>query len=217
MKKSIIIIAAVSAVFLLNTCALEIANVLGPDGGYVFYDKGSYTYGWRYIQCSPYDFGEIKDLSEESIKKALELCNENSAEWHKFGWELPTEEHLRKMLECFSYGLTRFSDGYFYLAVNNLYDTGRWWICQNNAGCGLNGEGVRNSGNFCTNCSEPAPHESVWVTDKDAPPNTELLKESSVWDGIIFHKNFSEKSNGAVEQVADSGGNPIKIRAIRRF
>jgi hypothetical protein len=28
---------------------------LGPAGGYVFYDKGSYSNGWRYMEAAPYD------------------------------------------------------------------------------------------------------------------------------------------------------------------
>jgi hypothetical protein len=27
----------------------------GPAGGFVFYDKGSYTNGWRYMEAAPYD------------------------------------------------------------------------------------------------------------------------------------------------------------------
>jgi len=128
MKKTLLIIISVSAVFLLNTCALEIANVIGPDGGYVFYDKGNYDSGWRYVQCSSYDHGEIIDgdeLSEvneeETIEKILLALKKGSAEWYSFKWEIPTEADLRKMLNCFSYGLTRFSSDYYYLAVNNLY------------------------------------------------------------------------------------------------
>jgi len=136
MKRILLIIVTTSLILLFNMgCALEIANVLGPDGGYVFYDKGSYNYGWRYIQCSPYDFGEIKgntdntDNTEAYIRTALKLCTDNNANWHKFGWEIPDEAALKKMLECFSYGLTRFSSDFYYLAVNNLYDAGRWWVC----------------------------------------------------------------------------------------
>jgi len=49
MKKLILIIFPV--ILLLSTCALEIANVIGPGGGYVYYDKGNYKGGWRYKEC----------------------------------------------------------------------------------------------------------------------------------------------------------------------
>ncbi|MCL2230491.1 MAG: hypothetical protein FWC01_05295 [Treponema sp.] len=222
MKKITITVISVCTIFLLNTCALEIANVLGPDGGYVFYDKGSYTFGWRYIQCSPFDFGELRgDISntaqkQEIITEALRRCSDNSADWHKFGWELPTEADIRKMLECFSYGLTRFSPDYYYLSVNNLYAAERHWTCQNPV-CGLNGNGIRNTGNYCTNCAQEAPASNVWVTDTDAPPNPELLTESTLWNVKIFHKDFSQELNGTIEQVPSSGTQPIRVRAIRRF
>ena len=28
---------------------------IGPAGGYIFYDKGSYSDGWRYLEAAPYD------------------------------------------------------------------------------------------------------------------------------------------------------------------
>jgi len=132
MKKTVLII--VSAIFLFSTCALEIANVIGPGGGYVFYDKGNYDGGWRYIECSPFDFGELKDDSDDSIIKAMKLCEDHSGGWYSFPWELPEEAQLKKMLECFSYGLTRFSPDYYYLSVNKLntydpsspYDSSTW-------------------------------------------------------------------------------------------
>jgi hypothetical protein len=122
MKKTSLII--IPLIFLLNACALEIANVIGPGGGYVFYDKGNYKGGWRYKECSPYDLGELKDVGNDSLLRATQLCEDQSDEWYTFPWELPDEADLKKMLECFSYGLTRFSSDYYYLSVNKsaLYD-----------------------------------------------------------------------------------------------
>jgi len=118
MKKTILLISVIA--FLFTTCALEIANVIGPGGGYVFFDKGNYEFGWRYLECSPYDLGEIKDIDPPSIKAAMEACVDHSAAWYRYPWELPEEANMKKMLECFSYGLTRFSPDYYYLAVNKL-------------------------------------------------------------------------------------------------
>jgi hypothetical protein len=114
-----------SIIFLFNACALEIANVIGPGGGYVFYDKGNYDNGWRYIECSPNDIGETKDKTNASVIRAMKLCEENSGGWYRFPWELPDEAQMKKMLECFSYGLTQFSPDRYYLTVNkdpNTYD-----------------------------------------------------------------------------------------------
>ena len=30
----------------------------GPAGGFVFYDKGTYSDGWRYLEAAPVDFGD---------------------------------------------------------------------------------------------------------------------------------------------------------------
>ena len=217
MKRTLFIVT-ISFILLFNTtCALEIANVLGPDGGYVFYDKGSYNYGWRYIQCSPYDFGEIKGDSEADVRAALKLCTDNNANWHKFGWEIPDEASLRKMLECFSYGLTKFSSDFYYLAVNNLYDAGRWWVCGFEF---VNGEKkqclTRNTGKFCSECGHPPSPGQGWVEDKNDPPNPNHLKAPAEWEVVILHKNFNDAANGAVERV-EVLPEKIRLRAIRRF
>lgn len=119
MKKAILMIIPV--IFFLDACALEIANVIGPGGGYVFYDKGNYDGGWRYIECSQFDFGEITSSSNENIQRAIDLCNAHSDGRYRFPWEVPDEAYLSKMLECFTYGLTQFKSDVYYLSVNNLY------------------------------------------------------------------------------------------------
>ena len=122
MKKLILIIIAVSVVFLFSTCALEIANVIGPGGGWVFYDKGNYDGGWRYIECSSFDFGEIKNINkEDGLKRAVKLCEDHSDGRYRFPWEIPDEADLEKMLDCFTYGLTQFKADVFYLSINKLY------------------------------------------------------------------------------------------------
>ena len=54
-----------------NTVAGFTANLIikGPAGGYVFYDKGSVTGGWRYLEAAPSD--------------------EGSAEWGAYGIYVP--------------------------------------------------------------------------------------------------------------------------------
>jgi len=212
MKKNSIIIISALLILLFNTaCALEIANVIGPQGGYVYDDKGNYTYGWRYLQCSSKDFGTVKDVTPDSIKDALKKCKTKSAVENNFGWELPDEDTLRKLLECFSYGLTRFSPDYYYLAVNNLYASGRWWVCT------CMQEGVQNRGNFCSECGQPAPSQG-WIIDKDDPPNPAHLKDENEWEAVILHKNFDNAANGVVEKVTEVPENLlIRVRAIRRF
>ncbi|WP_461257897.1 hypothetical protein [Treponema sp. R80B11-R83G3] len=116
MRKAALIIFPV--ILLLSACALEIANVIGPGGGYVYYDKGNYKGGWRYKECSPFDIGELKDTGLDSLEKAVKLCIEQSDDWYAYNWEIPDEADMKKLLECFSYGLTRFSPDYYYLSAN---------------------------------------------------------------------------------------------------
>jgi len=121
MRKIAIIIFPV--ILLLSACALEIANVIGPGGVWVYYDKGNDKGGWRYKGCSPFDIGELnfKEFQADEVKsleKAVKLCIEQSAEYFTYDWEIPDEADMRKMLECFSYGLTRFKPDYYYLSAN---------------------------------------------------------------------------------------------------
>jgi hypothetical protein len=61
-------------VFLLCSCVLE-GGAPGPAGGYVFYDKGEYSDGWRYLECAPeddvYSFGGYEDWYVPSIKELI--------------------------------------------------------------------------------------------------------------------------------------------------
>ncbi len=68
MKQKIIktIIALMTSIFIMTACDSEepssdTENITykigdkGPAGGWVFYDKGSYSDGWRYLECAPYE------------------------------------------------------------------------------------------------------------------------------------------------------------------
>lgn len=111
----------------LSACALEGAQVIGPAGGYVFYDKGNYHNGWRYLELCPEDAGEAEwgpwDMEEDdsgtgeglgagyentrrllstlgAAGKAAQLCDEFT-----FGgfddWFLPSVDELKKAFEAY--------------------------------------------------------------------------------------------------------------------
>jgi len=136
MKKIALFVLPV--IFLFNACALEIANVIGPGGGYVYYDKGNYESGWRYKECSPFDLGElkkgvIKNIDDSELARAVQLCEEQTDPYYSYLWEIPDEADLKKMLECFSYGLTRFSPDYYYLAADKTIQISATYDPKNSA------------------------------------------------------------------------------------
>jgi len=119
-------------IVLLCTCALEGANVTGPAGGFVFYDKGSYSDGWRYLEASPKDAGEAKWCDDDYSTKIIETSTgigkgkENAdlliAEFKTLGisgtaahlckefsyggytdWFLPSDEELKQIMKTAKY------------------------------------------------------------------------------------------------------------------
>lgn len=50
---------------------------IGPTGGWIFYDKGSYSNGWRYLEAAPEDQTYLFD---------------HDAKWGKFGYDVPGAE-----------------------------------------------------------------------------------------------------------------------------
>jgi hypothetical protein len=183
-------------ILLLSACALEIANVIGPGGGYVYYDKGNYKDGWRYKECSPFDIGELKNTDPASLIRAVELCIAQTDDWYAYDWEIPDEADMKKILECFSYGLTRFSPDYYYLAANN--------------------QPVQKDKQ--PKYKKP-PEDPEDAMSEDDLYNWKLNAwKLDKWDVVILHKNFDNKANGEVEKV-DAVPAPftIRVRPIRKF
>lgn len=61
MKKLLIIFVALIAAIQCvaqNPCTYSIGSI-GPAGGYIFYDKGNNSNGWRYLEAAPNDIGDF--------------------------------------------------------------------------------------------------------------------------------------------------------------
>ena len=43
----------ISATFIIEDNGTYALRDIGPAGGYIFYDKGSYSSGWRYLEAAP--------------------------------------------------------------------------------------------------------------------------------------------------------------------
>lgn len=57
---------------------------IGPSGGYIFYDKGSSSYGWRYLEAAPYGWYE----GETDSTGAYIGDDDPLFQWGAFGYEV---------------------------------------------------------------------------------------------------------------------------------
>lgn len=103
-----------------NLINFEIGDI-GPAGGIVFYDKGAYSDGWRFLEAAPADIGEYewgkygvigtskeigagKTNTEKIVKKfgqgeyAAKACSDYEFNGYD-DWFLPSEEELNLLHE----------------------------------------------------------------------------------------------------------------------
>jgi hypothetical protein len=102
---------------LMTACALDGANLIGPAGGFVFFDKGSYSDGWRYLEAAPENAGV------GTWDRANELCAEYSLGGYD-NWYLPTTDELEELLNG---GM--FENGVFWSSTEESGSTA--WGIQN--------------------------------------------------------------------------------------
>jgi len=103
MNKGITISLTVFAVVLFYSCGpLEGSEVIGLGGGFVFYDKGNYNNGWRYLESAPKNAGELPAISGATIdfNKAQELADAFSYGGYN-DWRLPTDDEYERMAKFF--------------------------------------------------------------------------------------------------------------------
>ncbi len=96
----------------------------GPAGGRVFYDKGSYSGGWRYMEAAPYDqsdgmgwgmpFYLDGQFNGWQSYDAVDLCNNLILAGYS-DWFLPTENQLSIMYTNLkNYNVGGFTNGWYW-------------------------------------------------------------------------------------------------------
>jgi hypothetical protein len=103
---------------MLTTCTLDGGNLIGPAGGFVVYDKGNYSDGWRYLECAPENTGT------GTWENAKQLCGD-----YRHGgyddWRLPDIDELENLLK----GM--FNNGVYWSSSEKEGSAGYAWGIQN--------------------------------------------------------------------------------------
>ena len=121
MKKRYSALCALIALCMTACAALDGGNLVGPAGGFVFYDKGDYSDGWRYLECAPDNAGT------GTWNEAQKLCKD-----YRYGgyddWELPSKAELEDLLAG-GHGLNMFQNGVYWSSTEK--DSSYAWGIQN--------------------------------------------------------------------------------------
>jgi signal recognition particle subunit SEC65 len=100
--KKLIFCLTISFAFICFACELEGAAVIGPGGGMVFYDKGLYKDGWRYLECT---FNPLKEYDNNDKPSNSEISDQitdfNTKNGKKSDWRWPTYDEAEKITKAY--------------------------------------------------------------------------------------------------------------------
>ena len=124
-KTKFLILLTFSVIFLLISCDDEedsLIGTTGPGGGIIFYDKGSYSDGWRFLEAAPQDLDGTYSWTE--AKNACENYYTIVNGKKYIGWYLPDQKELNDMyLYLVEEGLGSFEYNIFYWTSTEVKST----------------------------------------------------------------------------------------------
>ena len=106
----------------------------GPAGGIIFYDKGDYSYGWRYLEAAP------KNQGRNTWEEAKEVCHNLELNGYN-DWRLPTRKELNLMYEnLHKKGIGNFYTSSYWCSSGDTTDDaflqsfndGSWYVGERN-------------------------------------------------------------------------------------
>ena len=126
----------------------------GPAGGWIFYDKGYYSDGWRYLEAGPRDIGSyvwgdegsfgtltgigtgkknteiIASMSTSRKNNAAKACLEYNGDYDWYDdWFLPSKDELNLMYTNLKQKkLGDFVEGYYWSSSEYSSYSGRAWL-----------------------------------------------------------------------------------------
>lgn len=149
----------------------------GPAGGFVFYDKGDYSDGWRYLEAAAEDmskpekwgeylvteatdsgFGEGSDNTEKIVEvmgekdNAAKLCADYRGGNMK-DWYLPSIDELCELFKFFREKNINGLDGTWYWSSTEYSEYSAWFI--NTV------SGKKSNGSDSNGTSKKSDHQSV--------------------------------------------------------
>ena len=159
-----------------NPCTYSIGSI-GPAGGYIFYDKGNNSNGWRYLEAAPNHiggipwgcFGTFTNLTADSIGSGLnntqvigQACGPNNA-----------------TQQCLNYTFNGYSD-WFLPSIDELVEmfTNLW----------ANGIGNFNAPNGQYWSSSDFSSEGARIVSIDGmfPPNFNVGDDNKNWSDYVI-------------------------------
>jgi hypothetical protein len=113
MKACYYVVVVLLVGILPSSCVLE-GGVPGQAGGYVFYDKGRYSDGWRYLECAPEDAG-----GECGWEVAKSRCDDYAYGGYD-DWRLPSDTEIDWMYyNLHKKGMGNFKIDYYFASYSN--------------------------------------------------------------------------------------------------